>query len=266
VGALHRAVAMKELNVHYQPKACIATGMIEGFEALVRWTRADGTSVAPSVFIPLAEEIGLIDTIGEQVLHHACHDAANWGVGLTGTIPGVAVNISGRQLIAGHLAGVIALALGDSGLPAERLTLEVTETALAQDLEAAVGALREVKALGVKISIDDFGTGFSSLGYLSRFPIDELKVDKTFVDRMCDDEAVAAIVRSVINLSHSLALRCTAEGVERQEELDKLATLGCDAFQGYLLSPAVASEHVQSLISDLVVPLRRYSDQEASPA
>jgi diguanylate cyclase (GGDEF)-like protein/PAS domain S-box-containing protein len=254
VGALHRAVATGELVVHYQPKVTIATGMIEGFEALVRWTRADGTSVAPSVFIPLAEEIGLVDTIGEQVLRKACIDATGWDVGLGGTVPGIAVNVSGRQLVAGRLAPIVARALSSSGFPAERLTLEVTETALAEDLEAAVGALREVKALGVKISIDDFGTGYSSLGYLSRFPIDELKIDKSFVERMCDDEAVGAIVRSVINLSHSLGLRCTAEGVERLEQFEMLTTLDCDAFQGYLVSPAISNQLVLSFVSEFSMP------------
>jgi anti-anti-sigma factor len=252
VGALHRAVASGAIRVHYQPKVSTATGTIVGFEALARWARGDGTVVAPSDFIPLAEEIGLIDAIGEQVLRQACLDAFGWAAQAPGAAPGVAVNVSGRQLVSGKLAANVAAALAGSGLPAERLSLEVTETALAEDLESAISALREVKALGVGVAVDDFGIGYSSLGYLSRFPIDELKVDKSFVQRMVSDPAVEAIVRSVIALSHTLGLRCTAEGVERQDQLDHLAALGCDFFQGYLFSPAVANDQVPPLLSAVV--------------
>lgn len=244
VGALHRAVASGGLQVHYQPKVSVTTGAVEGFEALVRWPRGDGTTVAPSDFVPLAEEIGIIDTIGEQVLRQACADAAGWPAQASGATLGVAVNVSGRQLIPGQLAATIAAALTDSGLPAHRLTIEVTETALVNDFESAIGALREVKALGVRVSIDDFGTGYSSLGYLSRFPIDELKIDQSFIERLGRDAAVDAIVRSVIALSHTLGLRCTAEGVERDDQLGLLAALGCDTYQGYLFSPAVPNESV----------------------
>jgi diguanylate cyclase len=249
VGALHRAVASGGLQVHYQPKVSVATGAIEGFEALVRWPRADGTTVAPSDFVPLAEEIGIIDTIGQQVLRQACADAAGWPAQASGATLGVAVNVSGRQLIPGQLAATIAAALTDSGLPANRLTIEVTETALVGDFESAIGALREVKALGVRVAIDDFGTGYSSLGYLSRFPIDELKIDQSFVERLGRDAAVDAIVGSVIALGHTLGLRCTAEGVERDDQLDHLAALRCDTFQGYLFSPAVPNESVDLCVS-----------------
>lgn len=249
VGALHRAVASGDLRVHYQPKVDTATGTIVAFEALARWTRGDGTTVPPSEFIPLAEEIGLIDAIGEQVLRQACLDAAGWLAHAGGPAPGVAVNVSGRQLVSGKLDTNVAAALAGSGLPADRLILEVTETALAEDLESAISALRAVKDLGVGISIDDFGIGYSSLGYLSRFPIDELKIDRSFIQRMVSDPAVDAIVRSVIALSHTLGLRCTAEGVERQNELEHLAALGCDFFQGYLFSAAVANDQVPILMS-----------------
>jgi diguanylate cyclase (GGDEF)-like protein/PAS domain S-box-containing protein len=249
VGALHRAVASGGLQVHYQPKVSVATGAVEGFEALVRWPRGDGTTVAPSDFVPLAEEIGIIDTIGRQVLRQACADAAGWPAQASGATIGVAVNVSGRQLIPGQLAATIAAALTDSGLPAHRLTIEVTETALVGDFESAIGALREVKALGVRVSIDDFGTGYSSLGYLSRFPIDELKIDRSFIERLGRDAAVDAIVRSVIALSHTLGLRCTAEGVERDDQLDHLAALGCDTFQGYLFSPAVPNASVDLCVA-----------------
>jgi len=249
VGALHRAVASGGIRVHYPPTVSTATGAIVGFEALARWTRGDGTVLPPSDFIPLAEEIGLIDAIGEQVLHQACLDAVGWAAQAGGAAPGVAVNVSGRQLVSGKLAVNVAAALGGSGLPAERLTLEVTETTLAEDLESAISALREVKALGVGVSVDDFGIGYSSLGYLSRFPIDELKVDRSFVQRMVSDPAVDAIVRSVIALSHTLGLRCTTEGVEHQDQLDHLSALGCDFFQGYLYSPAVANDQVPTLLS-----------------
>jgi diguanylate cyclase (GGDEF)-like protein len=261
VGALHRAVASGGLDVHYQPKVSIATGAVVGFEALVRWTRGDGTVVAPSEFIPLAEEIGLIDTIGEQVLRQACADAAGWAAPAGGATLSVAVNVSGRQLVSGRLAVSVAAALADSALPSARLTLEVTETALADDLESAIDALRQVKALGVAVSIDDFGTGYSSLGYLSRFPIDELKIDRSFVDRMGQDPAVDTIVRSVITLSHTLGLRCTAEGVEHPDQLNQLAALGCDAYQGYLFSPAVPNEQVPPLLDTRVPPSDRHPAQ-----
>jgi diguanylate cyclase (GGDEF)-like protein len=249
VGALHRAVSATALEVHYQPKVSVADGRIEDLEALARWNRDDGTVVAPSEFIPLAEELGLIGTIGEHVLRRACADAARWPCGPSGRSPGVAVNISGRQLVPGRLAVVVAAALADAGLPADRLILEVTETALAEDLESAIAALREVRATGVRIAIDDFGIGYSSLGHLSRFPIDELKVDRTFVERMGLDPAVDAIVRSVVSLSHNLGLRCVAEGVEQADQLSRLAALGCDTYQGYLFSPAVANDRVPALIA-----------------
>jgi diguanylate cyclase len=267
VGALHRAVASGGLQVHYQPKVSVATGAVEGFEALVRWPRGDGATVAPSDFVPLAEEIGIIDTIGQQVLRQACADAAGWPAQASGATLGVAVNVSGRQLIPGQLAATIAAALTDSGLPAHRLTIEVTETALADDFESAIGALREVKALGVRVSIDDFGTGYSSLGYLSRFPIDELKIDRSFIERLGRDSAVDAIVRSVIALSHTLGLRCTAEGVERDDQLDHLAALGCDTFQGYLFSPAVPNESVDLCASGRlgVLPARAQTFERQPP-
>jgi diguanylate cyclase (GGDEF)-like protein/PAS domain S-box-containing protein len=258
VGALHRAVASGGLGVHYQPKVSIATGRVVGFEALVRWTRVDGTVVAPSEFIPLAEEIGLIDSIGEHVLRQACLDAAGWAAPASGATPSVAVNVSGRQLVTGQLAESVAAALADSGLPSARLTLEVTETALADDLEGTIGALRQVKALGVAVSIDDFGIGYSSLGYLSRFPVDELKIDRSFVDRMGHDSAVDAIVRSVINLSHTLGLRCVAEGVVHPDQLNQLAALGCDGYQGYLFSPAVPNEQVPPLLDTTLLPTNEH--------
>jgi len=249
VGALHRAVASGDLTVEYQPQVTIASGRVESLEALVRWTRADGTAVAPSVFIPLAEEIGLIGTIGEQVLRRACSDAAGWN-GPGQAAPRVSVNVSGRQLGSGRLAASVHSALAHSGLAPQQLTLEVTETSLAEDLESAVAALRDVKSKGVHVSIDDFGVGYSSLGYLSRFPIDELKIDRSFVSQLGKDMAADAIVRCVIALSHSLGLRCVAEGVEHEDQLALLSALGCDAYQGFLYSRSVPNAQVRAVVEE----------------
>jgi diguanylate cyclase (GGDEF)-like protein len=246
VGALHQAVAMGGLDVHYQPKLSVATGAVEGFEALLRWDLG-GNMVPPSEFVPLAEEIGLIGNIGEQVLKRACQDAARWDC--TSSAPTVAVNISGHQLVPGHLARTVAAGLRDSGLAPERLIVEVTETALAADMASAVTALEEVKALGVGISLDDFGAGYSSLSYLSRLPLDELKIDGSFVERLGQDPAADTIVRSVIALAKALGLHCVAECVERADQLELLTSLGCDTYQGYLFSPAVPRDHVPALLA-----------------
>jgi diguanylate cyclase (GGDEF)-like protein len=250
IGALHRAVASGSLEVHYQPKVTVGgSGRIEGFEALVRWIQVDGTVIPPGVFVPIAEEVGLIGAIGEFVLRGACESVAGWGVNRSGPELSVAVNVSAVQLGPG-LAPLVASALAASGLPPGRLILEVTETALADDIDRAVRALRAVKALGVRIALDDFGIGYSSLGYLNRFPIDELKIDQSFTARLGQDSAADAIVKSIISLGHTLGMRCVGEGVETPEQLQFLATANCDAYQGYLFGRPLPAAGAALLLAE----------------
>ena len=226
---LRQALARNELDVVYQPQAAIKTGKIFGFEALARWNSAERGRVAPDIFIGLAEETGMIVPIGDWILHKACQEAANWPRPLQ-----VAVNLSAVQLRQPNLARRIAEILLETGLPASRLELEVTETALVNDFDQALHSLRQIKALGVKVAMDDFGTGYSSLSNLRAFPFDKIKIDQSFVRKVDTDGQAAAIVRAVVGLCRGLGLTVLAEGVERPEELRFLEQENCTEAQGYL--------------------------------
>lgn len=244
--ALRRALDLGELSVVYQPKVD-AYGTPVGFEALVRWDSPEFGSVSPVHFIPLAEETGMILPISDFVLRTACREAASWGGrGLGDEVGGlhVAVNLSARLFKDPQLTQRIAAVLAETGLPAQRLELEITESLLIGDVEQTVASLNALKALGASIAIDDFGTGYSSLAYLKRFPIDVLKIDRSFVMECdCSDEAMA-IPRAIISLGHSLHMRIVAEGVETTSQLAVLAAHGCEAFQGYLFARPLTPEGV----------------------
>jgi diguanylate cyclase (GGDEF)-like protein len=220
-----------ELSLVYQPQTDLMSGRITGFEVLLRWQRASGEHVSPTVFIPIAEECGAISEIGEWVLRSACSDAVQWPNPL-----GIAVNVSPVQLHNPGFVDLVQRLLAECGLCASRLELEVTETALIKDFDRAIATLRGLKALGIRIAMDDFGTGYSSLSNLRAFPFDKIKIDRSFVQAVDENAQASAIVRAVLGLGQGLNLPVLAEGVETQTELDFLRREGCDQIQGYLLS------------------------------
>jgi diguanylate cyclase (GGDEF)-like protein/PAS domain S-box-containing protein len=227
---LRHAVARHELSLVYQPQTKIATGEIVGFEALARWQHTTRGDISPAVFIPVAEESGAILHIGEWVLRTACAEAFSWTNSLS-----VAVNVSPIQLHHANFAQLVHEVLLQTGLPAERLELEITETALIRDLNRALVTLRQLKALGLRIAMDDFGTGYSSLANLRAFPFDKIKIDRSFVRSVDSNTEAAAIVRAVLGLGRGLNLPVLAEGVETQGELGFLDAESCCEAQGYLI-------------------------------
>ncbi|WP_448613727.1 putative bifunctional diguanylate cyclase/phosphodiesterase [Modestobacter sp. URMC 112] len=250
---LEQAVRDGELRVVYQPLIDLASGQLTGAEALVRWQHpVDGVRM-PDSFIPLAEETGLIVPLGAQVLLQACAEAARWVAArpdLTGLM--VTVNLSARQLMHPEVVGHVRTALQSAGLAPERLVLEITETVLMHDRDAAATALWGLKRLGVRIAIDDFGTGYSSLAYLRRFPIDMLKVAREFVDGLGRDANDDVITRAIVDLADTLGLLTVAEGVESTNQQEHVAALGCDLAQGYLFARPVAAEDLHAMVLDVV--------------
>ncbi len=242
--SLYRALERSELMLYYQPVVEInGTGAI-GVEALIRWQHPDQGLVAPYRFIPVAEESGLIIPIGAWVIEEACNQLRDWQHGgMTGPRGSVEVNLSARQIDHPEIVETVEGILASTGLPPENLTLEITESALMKDAAAALDVLKALKGIGVSLAIDDFGTGYSSLGYLQRFPLDILKVDKSFVDELGESPEGEEIVSAVINLAHALGLKVVAEGVETERQLEVLSRLSCDYAQGYLFSrPVPASD------------------------
>jgi EAL domain-containing protein (putative c-di-GMP-specific phosphodiesterase class I) len=230
------ALECGEIDMYYQPKIGIATGRPAGAEALMRWMREGRAVATPDVFIPLAEETGLIDPATWLSLNAGLRHASEWP---GATALGVAVNISPGVLHHRELVEMVQRALAAWSLPSERLTLEITEGALIADLQEATNKLRRLRDLGVRISIDDFGTGYSSLSYFKKIPADELKIDKSFVLRMREDEDDERIVRAIVGLAQHFRLAVVAEGVEDEATLDVLAAMGCDYAQGFLFSRAL---------------------------
>ena len=233
IAELRQAIDAGQLVLHYQPKAAIGDGKVEAVEALVRWEHPVRGLVYPDSFIPVAEQTDLIDKLTDWVLMTALEDVKT--MGRRGGLA-VAVNVSARSLSKPDFAGRVQAALEEAGVPATRLIIEITETALISDPERAGAALAELDAAGVRVSIDDFGQGQTSLGYLSNLPVHELKIDKSFVFDMLTNPAHAAIVRSIVDLGHNLQLRVVAEGVETDAVLGGLRKAGCDVAQGYLLA------------------------------
>lgn len=245
-GQLRNAVKNQEFLLHYQPQIDIASGRIIGAEALVRWQHPEMGLIPPGKFIPLAERTGLVVPMGEWVLNEACRQAQIWRQ--RGQALVMAVNLSALQFKRGNLLETVAIALKESGLPAEFLELELTESILLQDVDVAIKTLRSLKEMGVKLSIDDFGTGYSSLSYLKRLAVNKLKIDQSFVRDLAEDVDSAAIVKAIIQLGHTLQLTVIAEGVETDAQLAFLRNYGCDEAQGYFFSrPIPAGEFVKLL-------------------
>ena len=246
--ALRRSITRDEFDVLYQPVVAIDGGALVGVEALVRWRRPDHGLVGPDAFISIAEDTGLIRPLGAWVLHQACRQLHHWSLlGLSGGV--VSVNLSGRQLSSPDLVGNVLGAIAAAGIDASQLSFEITESVLMEDVERSILILRELKDIGVGLAIDDFGTGYSSLSYLERFPVDALKIDRSFVSRLGTDAADGAIVSAVMALGHALGLTVTAEGVETAEQLRILAELGCDTAQGYLFARPIPPSDLGAFVS-----------------
>jgi diguanylate cyclase (GGDEF)-like protein len=240
---LRRALALKQLELVYQPQFDLASNAIVGFEALIRWHHPTRGVVSPDDFIPLAEEIGVITAIGEWVLRAACKQAATWPASLS-----IAVNLSPAQFRGGKLLETVTSALAQAHLPAERLELEITEGALLDNTDAVLSLLNGLRELGVAVSMDDFGTGYSSLAYLQKFPFDKIKIDQCFVRGIDVHSDRRAILRAVISLASTLGMKTIAEGVETDAELACIRTEGCDEVQGYLTGRPMLAEAATALI------------------
>jgi diguanylate cyclase (GGDEF)-like protein len=236
-GELRRALTRGELHVVYQPEIALATGRLTGAEALVRWQHPARGDVSPDVFIPLAEQTGLIRPLGRWVLETACRQARAWQDGDDSgcTPPAVSVNVSAQQVQDPGFVDEMAAILARTGLAPAALTLEITERVLLADAEQGADTIRQLRALGVRIALDDFGTGYSALGYLRRYPIDVLKIDKSFVDGIATDPTSAALVQAILTLAATLGLTTVAEGIEHPEQAARLRALGCARGQGFHL-------------------------------
>jgi EAL domain-containing protein (putative c-di-GMP-specific phosphodiesterase class I) len=247
---LRQAIDKGEFLLHYQPQVDIRRWEIVGVEALIRWPHPERGMVSPMSFIPLAEEIGLIDQIGQWVLRTACAQQVTWSACGLGNIT-IAVNLSAVQFQQAALLDTIRTIVRETGVDPARMELELTESTAMQQAENAVGTFNQLKEMGFSLSIDDFGTGYSSLAYLKRFPIDTIKIDRAFVKDLDTESEQAAIAIAIIAMAHGLKLRVLAEGVETQPQLDILRDQGCDAIQGYYFSQPLPAERVEQLIRDL---------------
>ncbi len=244
---LRRALELGQLELHYQPKVDIGTNRIRSAEALIRWRHPTRGLVPPGSFIPIAEETGLIVPIGEWVLREACRQVRRWlDAGMSPVR--MAVNLSAKQFRHADLAAVVRSALTEARLQPGYLELELTESAVMDSAERSASTLQILSTMGVHISIDDFGTGYSSLSYLRRFPLDKLKIDRSFVRDLLTNPDDASIVKAIISLAHNLRLRVVAEGVETAEQLSYLRELGCDQYQGFFCSPAVPAAAFEAIV------------------
>ena len=248
--ALRAAVEQDELGIHYQPLVNLESGRISGFEALSRWDDPIRGVVSPSVFIPLAEEIGLIAIIGRRILERACAQAATWPAHIS-----IAVNLSPAQFQCGTLVDAVTSALKASGLQPGRLELEITESIFLKDSDANLLQLRQVGALGVRISMDDFGTGYSSLSYLRSFPFDKIKIDKSFVQDLPTNPSSIAIVRAVCGLARSFGASTAAEGVETDDQLKHVRAEGCTEVQGFIFSKPLPARDLPALLAAEMVAM-----------
>ncbi len=251
---LRQAIEKKELLLHYQPIVSVDDGRIAGFEALVRWRPVSGELIPPAEFIPLAEETGLIKPIGAWIFHEACRQMRAWHRRFPANPPlSVSINLSSRQF-APELTGLVREVLEETGLDPESLRIEITESIIMEKPSAAAALILQLRKMNVKVHLDDFGTGYSSLSYLHRFPIDALKIDRSFVNVMSTDEGAMEITKSVIALAHSLRKRVIAEGVETAGQLEELRRLRCDYYQGYLFSKPLDREAAESLLGGMSRP------------
>ncbi len=242
---LRRAVERDEFRVVYQPILRLPTGEVAGFEALVRWQHPERGLVPPSEFIPVAEETGLIVEIGRRVLFESCRQLREWQErGVVHARLHVSVNLSGKQFAQASLAASVAGALGETGLDPRCLRLEITESVVMANAEATCSTLDALRALGIGVSIDDFGTGYSSLSYLHRFPVDTLKIDRSFISRMGQPDEYGEIVRTILTLASNLGMGVVAEGVETARQAEMLGELGCEYAQGFLFARPLDPEAV----------------------
>jgi EAL domain-containing protein (putative c-di-GMP-specific phosphodiesterase class I) len=248
--ALRVAVRREQFRLVYQPEICLSTGTIVGVEALLRWDHPARGSIPPQEFIPVAEDTGLIVPIGAWVIHEACRQAQRWRRELPGRPRlRMRVNLSPRQLSEPDLVDVTASALADTDTDPSELDLELTESAIMGDLEWSIVSLKMLKDLGVRLSVDDFGTGHSSLSHLKNFPVDTLKIDRSFVNNLGQAAIDSTLLASIVDLAHVLGLSVTAEGVEHEAQLEDLKQLGCDTAQGYLLARPLVPEAVTELLA-----------------
>jgi EAL domain-containing protein (putative c-di-GMP-specific phosphodiesterase class I) len=251
--ALRRAVEHNELRLYYQPEIELTSGSCRGVEALMRWQHPTQGLLEPIDFIPVAEEAGLIGSLGRWALREACRQAAAW-VGTDVGALAVSVNLSAHQLTQPDLTAQVTEALDQSGLDPALLCLELTESALMRDVDETLSILKSLRDLGVSLSIDDFGTGYSSLLYLRRYPVSFIKIDRGFVAGLDHSSQDEAIVSGVIGLGHAFGLKVVAEGVETAIQATKLRFLGCELGQGYLWSPAIPPADMQTALASLPTP------------
>lgn len=247
--ALHLALERNEFVLHYQPKVDLASGKIDGFEALIRWQRPGHGLVLPSSFIPVLEESGFIVQVGGWVISQACRQIGIWARGKIGPVK-VAVNVSGRQFVEGDLYGVVVKSIDDNAIQPYLLELELTETSLMENTERTVAILQSLRQIGVAVSIDDFGTGYSSLAYLRRFSINKLKIDMSFIRDVTTNTEDSSIVLAIIGMAHRLNLQVVAEGVETVGQLRYLQTNKCDQMQGNYFSRPLPVVDIEQMLYD----------------
>ena len=251
--SLRKAIDNNELVLYYQPQVSIISGQIVGMEALLRWKHPLKGFISPTAFIPVAEETGMIIKIGEWVIHEACKQGADWAKrGFKPIL--ISVNLSAKQLREDRLSEIIAQILVETGMNPKYLGLELTESAIILDPERALERLKNIKSMGIKMSMDDFGTVYSSLSYLKKFPLDTLKIDQSFIHDIMLNHEDASLVKAIISMAHSLGMDVVAEGVEQQEQLEFLGLHGCDTIQGYLFSRALPAEKVEELLPGIIGP------------
>ncbi|WP_417682424.1 putative bifunctional diguanylate cyclase/phosphodiesterase [Roseibium sp.] len=254
---LRKALTNEDLRLEYQPQVELSTQKITGFEALARWRHPDMGEIPPFQFIPIAESSGMMRPLTEWILHKACNDAANWGD------LKIAVNLAPSLFQQTGLTRIVSTALEESGLPPERLELEITEDNLIGDTERTLTILRELKEMGVQIAMDDFGTGFSSLGYLRQFPFDKIKIDRSFINDIGNEADADAIVRAIISMGHALKMNVIAEGVETLEQANILLAEGCEQVQGFLYGRPMPKRDIETLLTALHT-IRKEADQPAA--
>jgi EAL domain-containing protein (putative c-di-GMP-specific phosphodiesterase class I) len=252
---LRESIELNEFTLYYQPQ--VDHGDLIGVEALARWRHPQLGLLEPDMFIPLAEETGLILELGDQVLRAACSQIAAWAARPETAQISIAVNISARQFRQPDFVERVLAALRCTGANPQNLTLELTESLLVEDFGGVIAKMNVLKACGISLSLDDFGTGYSSLAYLRRLPVDQLKIDSSFVREMLVDSRSGAIAQTIVSLGDAMGLNVIAEGVETVEQLDYLDQLGCHCFQGYLISQPLPLDEFEPLLPALIRPLQR---------
>jgi EAL domain-containing protein (putative c-di-GMP-specific phosphodiesterase class I) len=266
---LRQAVEREEFEVYYQPIQSLRAGAISGFEALIRWNHPELGLVAPGEFIPVAEDTDLIIPMGEWILREACRQVRSWQLAYATESPlTISVNLSGKQFKQPDLVERIKRILFQTGLPAESLRLEITESVVMDNAEVAIAMLRQLRSIGVQLSIDDFGTGYSSLSYLHRFPVNILKIDRSFVSRMSIDEESLGIVETIVTLASKLKMDVVAEGIETEDQLAALNAFNCHYGQGYLFSKpmdaATTEEALERAFTSITLTANTALDHVAS--